>query len=60
MNTDNTPKLIKGLLNITSAIKAEVVQILYVKFNPVKAVVNKFTAYKVPESLSSVVRMILF
>ena len=49
----------KGLLNITSAIRAEAVQILYARFNSAKAVVNRFTVYRVPESLSSVVGMIL-
>ena len=59
MNTDNTPKLMKRLLNVTFTIRAEVVQILYTKFNLAKAVVNKFTAYRVLESLSSAVKMIL-
>ena len=59
MNINNTPKLIKGLLNVTFAIKAEAVQILYTKFNLIKAVINRFTAYRVPKSLSSVIRMIL-
>ena len=59
MNTDNTLKLIKGLLNIIFAIKAKAVQILYIKFNLTKAVINRFTAYKVPKSLNSVMRIIL-
>ena len=59
MNTDNTSELMKRLLNITSAIRAKVVQILYVRFNLAKAVVNRFTAYRVLKSLSSVMRIIL-
>ena len=59
MNINNTPELIKGLLNVTSAIRAEAVQILYTRFNSAKAVVNRFTVYRVSESLSLMVRMIL-